>query len=112
MHGTKLKRIHWTCLFKIVMMMSNSHMRSWVRNLAFLILPEFSHLGLAAATERLFVANWLAPGPVFDWKVISVDGKPVRASNRIVLPIDGDLTSAAGCRSVFVLASFERQHFF
>jgi hypothetical protein len=36
-----------------------------------------------------------------------VDYKPVRASNRIVLPVDGDLTSAAGCRSVFVLASFE-----
>ncbi len=78
-----------------------------MRNVAFLVLPEFSHLGLAAAIEPLFVANWLSQSPVFDWKVISVDGNPVRASNRIVIPVDGDLASAATCKTVFVLASFE-----
>ena len=31
-----------------------------VRKVAFLLLPEFSQLGIAAATEPLFVANWLA----------------------------------------------------
>jgi AraC family carnitine catabolism transcriptional activator len=78
-----------------------------LRKLAFLALPEFSHLGIAAATEPLFVANWLAQRPIFDWKVVSVDGKSVRASNRMVIQVDGDITSAADCKTVFVLASFE-----
>ncbi len=74
---------------------------------AFLLLPEFSNLGIAAATEPLFVANWLAQRAVFEWKIVSVDGKPVRASNGRLITVDGDLTVAAGCKTVFVLASFD-----
>ena len=73
----------------------------------FLLLPEFSYLGIAAATEPLFIANWLAQRPVFDWKIVSVDGRPVRASNGRQVSVDGDLEHAADCRSVFVLASFD-----
>jgi AraC family carnitine catabolism transcriptional activator len=91
------------------MMMSNFHLRWPVRKVAFLLLPEFSHLGIAAATEPLFIANWLAQRAVFDWKIISVDGQPVRASNGRLVPVDGDLTSAADCKTVFVLASFDPQ---
>lgn len=78
-----------------------------MRKVAFLLLPEFSHLGIAAATEPLFVANWLAQDAVFEWKIISADGQPVRASNGRFVPVDGDLGSAAGCKTVFVLASFD-----
>ena len=77
---------------------------------AFLLLPEFSHLGIAAATEPLFVANWLAQGTVFDWAIISADGRPVRASNGRLVTVDGDLDCAADCKSVFVLASFDPHH--
>src|SRR5260370_14443769 len=80
-----------------------------VRKVAFLLLPEFSSLGIAAATEPLFIANWLAQRAVFDWKIISVDGQPVRASNGRLVPVDGDLTSAADCKTVCVLASFDPQ---
>ena len=52
-----------------------------MRKIAFLLLPEFSHLGFAAATEPLFIANWLAQAALFEWTIISVDGAPVRASN-------------------------------
>ena len=78
-----------------------------MRTLAFLVLPEFSHLGLAAAVEPLFVANWLAQTPIFEWKIISVDGKPVRASNRMMIPVQGDLDAGSDAKTVFVLASFE-----
>ncbi len=78
-----------------------------MRRLALLLLPELSHLGFAAVMEPLFVANWLAQRPLFEWKSVSVDGKPVRASNGAVLPVDGDLSGARDCGSVFVLASFE-----
>jgi AraC family transcriptional regulator, carnitine catabolism transcriptional activator len=78
-----------------------------LRKLALLLLPEFSNLGLAAVTEPLFIANWLAQDAVFEWRTISDDGKPVRASNGSIVPVDGDLALAAGCASVFVLASFD-----
>src|SRR5260370_13909374 len=78
-----------------------------VRKVAFLLLPEFSNLGIAAATEPLFIANWLAQRAVFEWKIISADGQPVRASNGRMVPVDGDLACAADCKTVFVLASFD-----
>jgi AraC family transcriptional regulator, carnitine catabolism transcriptional activator len=78
-----------------------------MRKLALLLLPEFSNFGLAAVTEPLFIANWLAQDTVFEWRTISDDGRPVRASNGSVVPVNGDLTHAAGCASVFVLASFD-----
>jgi AraC family carnitine catabolism transcriptional activator len=78
-----------------------------MRKLAFLVLPEFSNLGLAAAIEPLFVANWLAQQTVFEWKVVSVDGAPVRASSGSLIAVDGDLGAAAECKTVFVLASFD-----
>ncbi len=75
--------------------------------LGFVLLPEFSHLGLAAAIEPLFVANWLAQRPLYAWHTVSVDGSPVRASNGARIAVDGDLAAASGCATVFVLASFE-----
>jgi AraC family carnitine catabolism transcriptional activator len=81
-----------------------------MRKIAFLVLPEFSHLGLAAAIEPLFIANWLTQASEFDWIVVSVDGKPVRASNGMTIAVAGDLTAAAAAKTVFVLASFEPAH--
>lgn len=78
-----------------------------MRRLGLLLLPECSNLGLAAVTEPLFVANWLAQRPLFEWKTLSSDGQPVRASNGAMLAVAGDLAAARQCESVFVLASFE-----
>ena len=78
-----------------------------MRRLALLLLPEFSNLGLAAVIEPLFVANWLAQRPLFEWQSVSLDGKPVRASNGAELTVNGALASAGQCTSVFVLSSFE-----
>jgi AraC family carnitine catabolism transcriptional activator len=86
-----------------------SQARVSMRRVAFLVLPEFSHLGLAAALEPLFVANWLAQHALFAWTVVSIDGRPVRASNGRICEVDGDLAGAEGCQTVFVLASFDPQ---
>ncbi len=71
------------------------------------MLPEFSHLGLAAAVEPLFIANWLAQTPLFEGVTVSVDGAPVRASNGMRISVQGGLEAAEGAKTVFVLASFE-----
>jgi AraC family carnitine catabolism transcriptional activator len=78
-----------------------------LRNIAFLVCPEFSNLGLAAATEPLFIANWLVQAPLFDWKIVSRDALPVHASNGRNMTVDGGLEAASACQSVFVLSSFD-----
>lgn len=78
-----------------------------MRKLALLLLPEFSNFGLAAVTEPLFIANWLAQAAVFEWQAVSADGRSVRASNGALVPVAGDLSLANDSSSVFVLASFD-----
>src|SRR5271170_4892345 len=90
----KLRCNDWTCLLESVIIVSHSIRGGYLRKLAFLLLPEFSHLGLAAAIEPLFIANWLSQERVFDWTILSVDGNAVRASNGMTTAVDGDLAAA------------------
>ena len=64
-----------------------------MRKVAFLLLPDFANLTLALAIEPLFVANWLAQKTLFEWSILSANGRPVRASNRLSMPI-GDSTAS------------------
>ena len=74
--------------------------------IAFVLLSDFSNLGLAAAVEPLFVANWLTGRPVFHWRFLSPDGLPVRASNGMQTQVDGPLESPQVFGAVIVAASF------
>lgn len=75
-------------------------------HLAFVVLPEFSNMGLALAIEPLFVANWLAQRPLFRWSLLSLDGLSVRASNGMHLPVDGALGDIGSFGTIVVVASF------
>ncbi|TDQ83354.1 AraC family transcriptional regulator with amidase-like domain [Dongia mobilis] len=75
-------------------------------HIAFVVLPEFSNMGLALAIEPLFVANWLAQRQIFRWSILSLDGLSVRASNGMHLPVDGALGEIGTYRTVIVVASF------
>jgi AraC family carnitine catabolism transcriptional activator len=75
--------------------------------LAIVILPDFSNLGLAAAVEPLFVANWLSQNRLFDWSVLSVDGLSVQASNGMRVPVDAAISETAAFQTVLVVASFD-----
>lgn len=74
--------------------------------IGFLLLPDFSHLGLALAVEPLFIANWLTQDKIFEWSLISPDGKPVRASNGMKTAADSSLATAEFPGTLFVVASF------
>ena len=74
--------------------------------IGFVLLADFSGLGLAAAVEPLFVANWLTGRRVFDWRFLSLDGGPVRASNGMLTAVEAAIDSPQPYAAVIVAASF------
>ncbi len=77
------------------------------KNIGVLLLPSFSHLGLGAVVEPLFIANWLTGRPLYRWRTLSLDGKAVRASSELVVPADAAIAGGAEFDALYVLASFD-----
>jgi AraC family transcriptional regulator, carnitine catabolism transcriptional activator len=75
--------------------------------IAVLLVPGFSHLGVALVTEPLFIANWLAGRPVFGWTTLSADGLAVPSSSGISLPVDQPLLPTTPFDLALVVASFD-----
>lgn len=72
-----------------------------------ILVPGFSHLGLALVTEPLFIANWLAGHAVFDWTTLSADGLAVPSSSGLSLPVDQPLLPSTPFDIALVIASFD-----
>ncbi len=72
--------------------MLGSQPRRLPQRLAFVLVPRFSMIAFTGAVESLRLANRAAGKQLYDWKLYSVDGKPVTCSNGIALhpnaPID------------------------
>jgi AraC family transcriptional regulator, glycine betaine-responsive activator len=58
---------------------------SQVRNVGFLTLDNFSMIAFSNAVEILRMANYLLNDDVYQWSIITPDGKPVAASNGLGL---------------------------
>ena len=76
------------------------------QTLCFLLLPGFSMMGLMAAIEPLRVANRFR-GELYRWRLLSLDGAAVAASNGMSLNVDAALELPATGASLFVVAGFE-----
>lgn len=61
------------------------------RAFAFLTLPRFTLLAFTSAAEPLRVANQLTQRPLYAWRVVSPDGRPVASSGGIRLDPDQGL---------------------
>ena len=57
----------------------------------FCLLPNFPMMAFAAAIEPLRAANRLSGQSLFEWQLLSRDGEPVPASNRIDFAVDGSI---------------------
>jgi len=70
----------------------------------FYLVPEFPMMAFAAAAEPLRSANRLSGARHFDWRLYSRDGKPVRASNGIDVPVAGSLVETRDVDLLMVCA--------
>lgn len=82
---------------------------------AFVLAPQFPMLAFAAAIDPLRVANRLSGKPLFEWRLTSVDGQPVSASNAIPVAVHGSLDELRDIDLVVVCVGLEplqfgRQH--
>ena len=75
--------------------------------IGFLLLPRFSLLGVSAALEPLRLANGLSGRQLYEWQVISADGAPVEASNRMAMIADRSIATADPLPVVVVCASYD-----
>lgn len=69
------------------MTMNNSAFRT----IGFLLVDNFTMISQASAIEALRMANHISQQPLYRWKMLSVNGLPVRASDGLVVNVDGDL---------------------
>lgn len=71
----------------------------------FLLLPEFSAIGFLSALEPLRVVNRFLEN-AYQWRLLSLDGGPVTASNGMSLNVDGSIDGAGSSEAVIVAASY------
>ncbi|WP_458527272.1 GlxA family transcriptional regulator [Onishia taeanensis] len=74
--------------------------------LGFLLLPRFAMVAFFSAIEPLRIANRISGRPLFQWDVISRDGRPVTASNGMALDAGYSLSNAPLTPSLAVCSSF------
>jgi len=73
----------------------------------FVLVPGFSMMAFAAAIEPLRIANRMAERQLYDWKLLSVDGAPVQASNGIDFPMHNKLGEEEGVDVVVVCGGID-----
>ena len=73
---------------------------------AFVLLPQFSLMAFASATEPLRAANRLSGDQLYEWLLVSEEGDPVRSSNGMVSVVHSGLDKVPATDMVVVMASF------
>ena len=74
------------------------------KSVAFLLIQDFSMMSVTAAIEPLRAANRLLRRAFYSWTLLSHDGKPVPASNGILVGVDAGLSEAPATDFLFVCA--------
>ena len=73
-----------------------------IRRIGFALLQEFTLIAFTSAVEPLRMANRLSGKRLYEWKILSLDGGPVHASNGLIFTADLPLASAGGMDLVLV----------
>ena len=75
----------------------------------FLTLPDYSMIALTSAVEPLRMANRLCRRDVYAWSLVSLDGRPVEASNGMALSPTVALEQMGPVNVVFVCGGVDVQ---
>jgi AraC family transcriptional regulator, glycine betaine-responsive activator len=79
--------------------------------IAFILVPDFSMIAFSSAVETLRLANRASAQPFYGWRCYSPDGQSVKASNGIVVEVDGGIADLDRAPMVMVCGGVEVQRF-
>ncbi|MBL0371675.1 GlxA family transcriptional regulator [Rhizobium sp. KVB221] len=71
-----------------------------------LAFPETTVILLASVIEPLRAANRIAGETLYQWRLLSPDGKPVETTAQIDIPVDGAFHPDKDARPLFVVSSY------
>ncbi len=74
-----------------------------------LVLPDSSMMSLASALDTMRAANRIASNHLFEWKIITLNGKPARLTCDISIEPDATLDEDSHGDVLIVIASFHQQ---
>ncbi len=77
------------------------------QKLAFLLVPNFSMIAFASAVEPLRLANRASGKALYSWHLFSPDGRPLSASNAIIVTPEGRFDDAAGFGTVILCSGID-----
>ncbi|ENA34354.1 MULTISPECIES: GlxA family transcriptional regulator [Pseudomonas] len=86
------------------------------QSIGFLLLDNFTLISLASAIEPLRMANQLSGRELFRWSTLSLDGRPVQASDGLQITPDSAVAAAPAmdmvivCGGVGIQRSVMREH--
>jgi len=81
---------------------------------AFVLVPRFNMMSLAALLEPMRIANYLSPWPLYHWEYLSAEGGEVPASNgmrQATKTLAGAGAGASDPAQVFVCGSWGAEHY-
>ena len=81
------------------------------QQLAFVLIPRFSMIAFTSAIEALRLANRAAGRELYRWRLLSVDGEAVTASNGLPLQVEGGLASAERASTIILCSGLDVQRF-
>ncbi len=81
------------------------------RVIGFLFVPRFSMIAFTSAIEPLRLANRVSGRKLYEWRLFSQDGRPVRASNEVEITVNNSFADARGLSSAVVCAGLDVQSF-
>jgi len=77
------------------------------RVIGFLLVPQFSMIAFTSAVEPLRLANRASGRKLYEWRLFSSDGGPVRASNDVEIAANGSYADARGLDAAIVCAGID-----
>jgi transcriptional regulator GlxA family with amidase domain len=77
------------------------------RVFSFFLVPNFSMMAFTAAVEPLRSANRMSGSQLYEWRVISKDGRPVAASNKLQVVADASIADVDQAEILLVCAGID-----
>jgi transcriptional regulator GlxA family with amidase domain len=81
--------------------------RELPQRIAFLLVPNFSMIAFASAVEPLRLANRASGKELYEWHLFSPDGKPIAASNRVLITPEGGVERIQGFEAVILVSGID-----